>query len=1378
MIISEDYIKVPGKIYKVKVQCVSTRRLTTMEWLIVNCAAKFTGNSQTATKTLKFVFEEVFQLTSSEILIKPCIESLMKEQAIQLDVGPVFDYSSLMFSQIRLTDKGRRMAEDGLFPGEKKELPLVIYYNPLSEKMNQFVGGRECVKGAIEFGAESDYETKFPEEKITEALQKGLVGSGKFVASKLRIESIECLASQDWDDFVKMIVDVDSQGHVTTSPVIKEESVKSLVTELLFTKEIPANKLSKLVWIEETQPQTILGSGKKMKEAFLDVSRNSSVIGMEGEVYSWYKQSTKAFKHKTIFLWNCKEFGVEKGNESTFVQFPFQFEVAGCVAVSEKNESVSFCKNRYDYDGTEIIVPIAFEDKQIKIGGHTLLDWLEKIIQDNYREDLSYLALYTLRLWAHSEDKVTNLLKKHWNNVSGNQIIEDLRVIAKFCQLLGTEMIKLDEFGESLWVKYESLETGDILDKLSEIARLNCISSGSETQKYILQKIISRTETPKNYNELFVLLQSVGIKSHADALIYDDLISGLYTRELIIDTLKVILEDKYTRLPELFELDRFFNEYVQAIKELEFLVSGLKMFEKSYAEEVEKAIENCADVALIQSYVAEIQAKNAELLNRGINVYTELRNISVENTDNFFNNIEVIKEKVNWMMKEETKAIVSKTQKEGTSEEISRQKMYIIDTCALMHYPELLLYFNDDEFVRIPTKVIDELGKIKDMRNSKYSPELSRTAARLAYDIEKKYLKLFNHNNKVRLMIENADLDLLPEELDKNVPDNQILSVALKYTEWDTVIISDDGVFRLTSRAQNIKAVTGENFIKEHEIYKKSLERWIEKFVKEGGTLNLQPNVVLAKPQIAIQAELEQSNNTAAVISLEESNFGNPAVDGLPIRELKKYLSTDLTEPAIALLQNNGIKTVGQFKAMLPKDAEALKAKGKQTILRNNVTRAIAKFRELMEKSISTDDIPPVDNQEAETEENISVVGDVEEKPIKFFDAENPYYQTFIEAIDSENTALSMSCYEELTKEMNRHVEAVYFREMIAYVSPEYHTKLIRFLMAIYPEWQLRQIVGHLDSDTINVLKKTTDFKTIVEDLVAAEELNKFDLLMSEWNLEVDYKNWFNDISKDEILLKLNSVSSVEKYIEECLGGVPEKVIAFLREHTEVPTKLVVKQCLKGILIRDSFSKEYERLLCEYGLIRNEEGKSLGISVSDVVEIAIAIPEAEEDTLKEIMEKCTNNTYRLKVNKHYAQQDPSPKTLELVTKMISSKLSLSRIIYVYMNTKLRAEINVDRFISELVDAGYAVEEVMNYLKDYWILGRVKYVQEDGLVRVVSESLSNSRLMVFNSQFIHVNGEDGWQSPKEGMVIYFKLKEFKEGGLFYIHYPCTDIVFSN
>lgn len=74
---------------------------------------------------------------------------------------------------------------------------------------------------------------------------------------------------------------------------------------------------------------------------------------------------------------------------------------------------------------------------------------------------------------------------------------------------------------------------------------------------------------------------------------------------------------------------------------------------------------------------------------------------------------------------------------------------------------------------------------------------LKETARTLAREIERTYLKVYNKNNKVRLMIENAAPDLLPRELDPDVPDNQILSVALKYKNWEVFIISDDGVFRL-----------------------------------------------------------------------------------------------------------------------------------------------------------------------------------------------------------------------------------------------------------------------------------------------------------------------------------------------------------------------------------------------------------------------------------------------------------------------------------------------------------------------------------------------------------------------------------------------------
>ena len=258
------------------------------------------------------------------------------EQAILLDAGRSFEYNSLTFSQIRLTDKGKRMAEDGLFPGASRELPLDIYYNPLTEKMNQFVGGNEQIDDAIDFGTPSDYSMDFPEDKVIEALHKGLVGRGKFVASKLRIESIDCMTSTDWDDYVKIEVETADGERIFTKPQIKEENVKSLISNLLLPKEITEEKIRDLIWIEEAQPKKILGAGKRIKESFLSVAKNGSFLGMQSNIYALYKRNISAFKGKCILLWDEKKFCIQKENDFLAIMLPFSFDVPGCVIVNEK----------------------------------------------------------------------------------------------------------------------------------------------------------------------------------------------------------------------------------------------------------------------------------------------------------------------------------------------------------------------------------------------------------------------------------------------------------------------------------------------------------------------------------------------------------------------------------------------------------------------------------------------------------------------------------------------------------------------------------------------------------------------------------------------------------------------------------------------------------------------------------------------------------------------------------------------------------------------------------------------------------------------------------------------------------------------------------
>ena len=171
MILSESKVIVPGQQYKVRMKCVSTRRLTAIEWLILTCVRKFENDSEMANKTIRYAFEQVFHFQNSELLIKPCLIRLQELRVIRIQGEANFAYSTLKFSDIELTDLGERMLRDGLLPGNSREIPLNIYYNPLTGKISSSDNSITDRKGAIEFGTESQYNLFFPEESIINELQ-------------------------------------------------------------------------------------------------------------------------------------------------------------------------------------------------------------------------------------------------------------------------------------------------------------------------------------------------------------------------------------------------------------------------------------------------------------------------------------------------------------------------------------------------------------------------------------------------------------------------------------------------------------------------------------------------------------------------------------------------------------------------------------------------------------------------------------------------------------------------------------------------------------------------------------------------------------------------------------------------------------------------------------------------------------------------------------------------------------------------------------------------------------------------------------------------------------------------------------------------------
>ena len=111
------------------------------------------------------------------------------------------------------------------------------------------------------------------------------------------------------------------------------------------------------------------------------------------------------------------------------------------------------------------------------------------------------------------------------------------------------------------------------------------------------------------------------------------------------------------------------------------------------------------------------------------------------------------------------------------------QKNYILDTNILLHNPESINKFEDNN-VYIPYPVIEELDKFKAERTDR--GYCARAALRLIKDYRdrgdlKKGVKTEDGGTINLLFERDADFSLLPEGWDRNKQDNLILLVVKQF---------------------------------------------------------------------------------------------------------------------------------------------------------------------------------------------------------------------------------------------------------------------------------------------------------------------------------------------------------------------------------------------------------------------------------------------------------------------------------------------------------------------------------------------------------------------------------------------------------------------
>lgn len=141
---------------------------------------------------------------------------------------------------------------------------------------------------------------------------------------------------------------------------------------------------------------------------------------------------------------------------------------------------------------------------------------------------------------------------------------------------------------------------------------------------------------------------------------------------------------------------------------------------------------------------------------------------------------------------------------EKTKKEIKKDKenLYIIDTNVFVDQPDIISKIDHKYSIVLSAKVIDELDYLKISLTEEQKKNVQKALKHINESIDKRNIKM-----------ETADLTLLPNDFNKKSPDNFILSVALKFSGANPIMLTSDNGLQIKSKGLNITTLTLKEFM-------------------------------------------------------------------------------------------------------------------------------------------------------------------------------------------------------------------------------------------------------------------------------------------------------------------------------------------------------------------------------------------------------------------------------------------------------------------------------------------------------------------------------------------------------------------------------------
>lgn len=147
---------------------------------------------------------------------------------------------------------------------------------------------------------------------------------------------------------------------------------------------------------------------------------------------------------------------------------------------------------------------------------------------------------------------------------------------------------------------------------------------------------------------------------------------------------------------------------------------------------------------------------------------------------------------------------LSKFERKRTELVKDKENIYIVDTNVFVNCPDIISKIGSKYKVIIPSKVLDELDKLK-LKNSIDKVALNTAARNICAAFQQKFSQM-----------EDADVRLLPAGFDTNNTDCMILSVALKHQQENQhpILLTSDNILQTRAWGLGITAISLKEFLK------------------------------------------------------------------------------------------------------------------------------------------------------------------------------------------------------------------------------------------------------------------------------------------------------------------------------------------------------------------------------------------------------------------------------------------------------------------------------------------------------------------------------------------------------------------------------------